>query len=237
MPAGILSENLRMIKERFATLVSRVAERLENAVNIDKFRLHVTTLFQPGDVTFEADSITKICTAISKNHLWDYNSPSYIKSIVKEFAPDMMQWVLDYESDLMGFKVSTKIANFIEVCSGDDFALYPDDTILSHMARYDRRYCCKLCIKLKTPVKDMSLIYVDHLWKSISEQFLIEPLLVLLERIREGCVEVTWYIPTLSALQILAGCLSYNEFFQEQKITRMICDKETLYIEEMNEVS
>lgn len=230
-----------MIKERFATLISKVAKRLQGIVdNIEEFRLHVTTLFPPGNVMQEADSITKICTAISRNQLWDYNSLSSVENIVTTFAENdtvLRQWIEDYESNFIGFKASTKIADFIKICSGDDFAEYPYDSIESDMARYNRCYCRKLRLKLKThEVTKRSLLYVDCLWKSISKQLPIEPLSVLLEKIWTGCVEVTWYIPTLSALQIQAGCLPNNEFFREQKITWMICDKETLYEEEMSEV-
>ncbi len=248
VPPGIFKANLAKIKESFAFLVLKVAEKLDesHSINMEKFRLYVTTLFPPGDIISEARSITTICTALSRNQLWDYSTYTHIEKFVKRFAGDdaeMKSWISGYKSEYIGFKASAKIADFIQECDEEpDHFADSDESIQEDIARYDKSYCSKLTFKLKTRVTEKSLVYIDDFWMSIADQYSPIPSLpVLLESIKKGCLEMTWYIPTLSTLQlqtkILTNIQSSIEFFREHKISRIAINDEILYEEEMSEVS
>ena len=87
-------------------------------------------------------------------------------------------------------------------------------------------------VKLKSRVTEKSLDYIDQFWRSIADHFLLPSLSALLDSIREGCVEVTWLVPTLSALQIQANIQDSTQFLEKLQVIRVIMEGEILYDEE-----
>ncbi len=239
--AGVVKESLARIKGSFATLVTKTTDKLKRKdIDISAVRLCIVTLFPPGDIVSDASSVVEVCEALSRHQLWDYNNYLPIKNIAETFAgddPELKGWISDYKSELSGFKATTKIANFIkESISEEEDIADPEQSIQQDKARYDKRYCRKLTAKLKARVTEETLNYVDQFWMSIADHFIIQPLSVLLDSIHEGCVEMTWYIPTLSALQIQTNIQDSREFFQKLEVSRLTLDDEVLYDEGMSEV-
>lgn len=168
-----------------------------------EFRLYVMTRFPPGTFVSKQETITDIFTAISDHCLWDYNSYTSVENICKEYGGDdeeLLGKINNYKSDLAGFQATTKIVEYIRNCSINETA-DSEQSIGQDKARYNKMYCKKLSIKLEIPVPEKCLNYIDELWRSISDLFLLPSLPVLLESIREGCTEVTWYISTQAASQ------------------------------------
>ena len=232
MSVGVVANNLARIKGRFATLVTKVTDNLRRKnIDMEEFRLYIITLFPPGDIFSDTKSVAKIFEAISRHKLWDYMSHNPIEEISEKFGgddPQLKEWIRKYKSELAGFKATTKIVDYIKKCNSNDEEIADSDEHLQ-MARYDKRYCRSLTIKLKSRVTEKSLDYIDQLWRSIAEYFYLPSLSVLLDTIKEGCVEVTWLVPTLSALQIQTNIQDSEEFLQAHHVTRVMLDWELLY--------
>ena len=220
---GVVKKNLARIRGSFATLVTRVTDKLKRkSIDMSDFRLYVFTLFPPGDLMSRASSIAEVCEVLSRHQLWDYYHYSPVEEIAKKFAdddPEISMWISDYKCELAGFKATTKIADFIKTCNDEEDIADSEQSIRQDMARYDKRYCRKLTFKLKVRVTIDSLVYIDEFWRSIADHFFIPCLSVLLDRIREGCLEVTWCVPTLMAIQIQANLQDSTEFLQQMKIS------------------
>lgn len=240
MSVTVVKRNLAKIKGSFATLVTKVTMNLTRK-NIDmcEFRLYIITLFPPGDIIFHASNVAEVCEAISHHQLWDFSSHSPVDEIVKKFGaddPELSGWINEYKSELAGFKAVTKIAHYIEACSDDEDIADSEQSLEQNLARYDKRYCRKLSVKLKARVTEKSLQYIDQFWRSIADYFCLPSLSVLLDRIKEGCVEVTWLIPTVSALQVQANIQDSEEFLKKMEITQVIMDGEILYSDHEEEM-
>ena len=236
MSAGIVKENKARISGSFATLVRKVVSKLEKRdINMRDFRLYVVNLFPPGDVIMDAVGVADIFEIISRHRLWDYTHCTPIEEIVGEFGGDDLElrgWIGDYKAELAGFKATTKIVDFIKACSDEEEIADSDQSIRHDMARYDKRYCRKLTIKLRAKVTEKSLSYIDEFWRSIADHFFLPCLSVLLDNIQKGCIEVTWCVPTLLALQIQANVQDSTQFLQQLAIIRVVMDGEILYDEE-----
>ena len=102
------------------------------------------------------------------------------------------------------------------------------------MARYDLKYRHKLRVKLKVRVTVMTLLYIEHLWEKMAEQFSLPSLPVLLDTIKEGCVEVTWLVPIPSAEQIKAKINDSTDFLRSFDIFRVMLEEELLYAEQLD---
>ena len=236
MPAKILKENKATIKGSFAALVHKVTEKLERRdLSIKGFRLYMVNLFPPGDIIADSLTVTDIFEAISRHRLWDYSYCTPLEKIVDEFGGDDLElrgWIKDYKAKLAGFKATTKIVDYIKMCSDEEEIADAEQSLREDMARYDRQYCRKLAMKLKSRVTEKCLDYIDQFWQSIADHFFLPSLPVLLDSIQEGCVEVTWLVPTLSAIQIQANILDSAAFLEESEVMRVILDDEILYDEE-----
>ena len=236
MSAKIVKENHAKIKGSFATLVRKVRSKLGGKdIDMKDFRLYILNLFPPGDIIPDTVSVADIFEAVSRHQLWDYSHCTPIEEIVKEFVGDDLElrgWIDDYKSELAGFKATTKIVDYIKVCNDEEEIADSDQSLREDIARYDRRYCRKLTVKLKSRVTEKSLDYIDQFWRSIADHFLLPSLSALLDSIQEGCVEVTWLVPTLSALQIQANIQDSTQFLEKLEVIRVIMDGEILYDEE-----
>ena len=234
--AGIIKEIKAKINGSFATLVRKVTGKLaKRDINMKDFRLYVVNLFPPGDIITDVVSVADIFEIVSRHQLWDYTHYTPIEEVAGEFGgddPELRGWISDYKAELAGFKAMTKIMDYIKVCDDDEDIADSEQTIRQNMARYDKRYCRKLTIKLKARVTEKSLCYIDEFWRSIADHFFLPCLSVLLDTIQEGCVEVTWCVPTLSALHIQANIQDSTEFLQQSGVVRVIMDDEILYDEE-----
>ena len=236
MPDGIIRKIQIKIKGSFATLVRKVTRKLKKRdVDMEDFRLYILNLFPPGDIIPDTVSVADIFEAVSCHQLWDYLNYTPIEEIAKEFGGDDIElrgWIDDYKSELAGFKATTKIVDYIKLCSDEQEIADSDQSLRKDIARYDSRYCRKLTVKLKSRVTEKSLDYIDQFWRSIADHFLLPSLSVLLDSIQEGCVEVTWLVPTLSALQIQANIQDSTQFLAKLEVIRVIMEGEILYDED-----
>ena len=195
---------------------------------MEEFRLFIITLF-PRDIVSNTSSVTESFEAISRHQLWDYSSYCPIEEISMRFGgddPQLSEWIKKYKSELAGFKATTKIADYIKVCSGEEAMADSEERL--QMTRYDKHFYRRLTFKLKTRVTEESLDYIDELWRSIAKYFYLPSLSVILDTIKEGCVEVTWLVPTPSALQIQTNIQDSEEFLQAHHVMHVMLDCEVL---------
>ena len=180
LSTGIVKENRAKIKGSFATLVTRVTDQLKKKeIDMSSFRIYVINLFPPGDIISETFSMAEIFEAISRHQLWDYSNYVPIEGIIREFGwdnPELSRWMNDYKSELAGFKATTKIIDYIRVCDEEDEIADSEVSLRQHMARYDKRYCRKLTIKLKSRITEKCLDYIDQFWRSIADHFFLPSL-------------------------------------------------------------
>ncbi len=156
----LVKENFARIKGCFATLVDKVAMKLSSMnINMERFRTFVAILFPPGDCISNTATVIEIFKALTHTRLWDHSSYSAFESIYKEFGaedPELRKWIDGYKAELAGFKVTMKIIDYIKICDSDDFA-DSEQSIGQYKARYDKKYCHKLAVKIQKKITEKSL--------------------------------------------------------------------------------
>ena len=231
----VTRRNLIKIKESFAKLLKDVAEKLKSKeLDLEVFRFFVVALFPPGRCIPQSSKVIEIFEAVTMNGLWSYWHYTPVERIVAEYAPndDEMKGLLDkYRKELSGYKAMTKIADAIELYEIDEFA----DPSRRLTVAFDPAYLQRLSVKLKTRVTEKTLEYVDELWVSLAEYFLLPSLSVLLERIRSGCIEVSWLVPPHFAFQITSNLHENSSFLQSKGITKVLLDGNCVYDEAQDE--
>lgn len=227
--------NLIKIQQSFAKLLKDVAENLKGKeLDLEVFRFFVVALFPPGRCIPQSSKVVEIFEAVTTNGLWSYWHYTPVEKIVAEYAPndDEMKCLLDkYKKELSGYRAMTKIADVIERHKIDEFA----DPSRRLTVAYDPAYLQRLTVKLKTRVTEKSLEYVDELWVSLAEYFLLPSLSVLLEKIRSGCIEVSWLIPPHFAFQIIGNLHENSAFLESKGISKVLLDGNCFYDEAQDE--
>ena len=229
----VLEENEAKILKLFARLVRQVLRILKGKkIDMEEFVMFVMEVFSPGSCIPQSEEIFTIFRAISSHCLWSYSHYSPLKSIAEEFAKaDTQQLIESYQTDLANFYVTTKLADYIALCQGEEKVVDPDMPLAPNPAKYDREYFQKLTIKIGRPVTDQTLQYIADIWQAVAQFFLLPPLTALLDRVVAGSLVITWFIPHLFAIQI---CLNSTEseaaaFFRAHQIIEVKMDDDCLY--------
>ncbi len=227
-----MKENFARIKGCFASLVDRVSVKLSAMnINMERFRTFVAILFPPGDFISDTATIIEIFNALTHKQLWDHSSYSAFESIYKEFGEEDAElkiWMNNYKAELAGFKATTKIIDYIKECNTEDEIADSEQSIRQYKGKYDKRYCRRLTMKLKSKITEKSLEYVDEFWRSVADHFFLPSLPIRLDSIHEGCTEISWLISTQSASQI-ESALHSVAFFRQFQVTKVSLDDITLY--------
>ena len=177
------------IKEHFADLTVKVMRRLKTInIDVDDFRVYLTSRFGCGDFISSISSVSEMIDAVTRMQYWDYYNYHALEGIIKYFGKDdseMIGWMEEYKTRLIAFKATIKIADFIDIKEStyDELIDSADKSFEDHQKLYDRKFYHRLSFKLSRKrknniirVNERCLSYIDELWTSLSDHFLLPPL-------------------------------------------------------------
>ena len=222
---------LETIKRDFSCLLVDVRVALQ-ALQIDvvNIRQFLVSFFQRDDCIPKSSDLTEIFNAISVAKLWHYDHYGPLKQLAESFLPEenpARKRITDYRSQLSGFYTTTKIIDFIDLSDSED---YPQQEFSPE--KYKPHYHkLTLTLKLDRKVKlsDLTLKYVDTLWKALIEEFNLPPLTVVIDKIVKGSLIISWLIPQELASVILGFYSKAIGFYEQQNIVQVKVDGKVLY--------
>jgi len=231
--ADFALENRRAIDGKFVELLTSVCNKMiRNGVNIKEFWFFVSTLFPPGDcIPQSPTNLTEIFEAITHHGLWDSLHYSPLVRIVRKFGAgdsEMEAWIRNYKKHLKAYTIVASIEDYIkselDTCT---------DRPQVDCAKYDRRYYTP--VEWKTDFVDNSLQHLTDVWEMFSDRYLLpdSPPTTLLDRVRRGCLLVTWLIPSYLIPQLVKRVEADTKFFQEHHILKMTVNGEVVYNKEL----
>ena len=233
MNEDFAKENRQSITEKFAGLQMKVCGKLsKNGVDIEQFLLFLAALFPPGYCIPPAPTIlTKVFEAITHHGLWDCLHYSPLVQIVQRFGagdPEMKTWIQDYKKDLKAYTIVASIEHCIES------DLFTDQSRVDR-AKYDPRYNCPVEWKMKMDLVEHSLQHLTNVWEMFSGHYLVpdSPPTALLDRVRKGCVSVTWLVPSHLIPQLIERAKTDTKFFLEHDIQKVMVGDEIVYEEQV----
>ena len=229
--ADFARENRQTITGKFADFQTNVCKKLlMSGVDTEEFQLFVINQFPPGDfIPASPTSLTEVFKAITSHGLWDYLHYSPLVRIAKRFGasdPEMDGWVQAYKKDVKAYSIVTTVEEYIEA----DFDV-ADPPPPAKRAKYDPRYCTS--VQWKTEFLDHSLQYLAEVWEVFSSRYLMpdSPPTALLDRVCEGCLSVTWLVPSHLIESLTERAKIDTDFFQHHHILRVTVGDECIYEE------
>ena len=230
LAAVFARENRQAIMDKFADFQRKVCNKLfKKEVDTEEVRLFVANQFPPGDfVPPPPASLTEVFKAITQHGLWNYFHYSPLVRITEVFGPgddEMKDWVQTYKRDLKAYCFVTTLEDCIEI----DIDI--DGTPPAKRARYDTRYYTP--VEWKTEFIDHSLEYLTEVWELFSYHYLVpdSPPTALLDRVCQGCLSLTWLIPSALIPLLIKRTKIDTTFFQQHHIFKVTVGGKCIYDE------
>ena len=216
---------LRKIKSRFSLLVVDVQSSMENRkVKVKKVRQFLLNFFEGNCSIPKEDDLDAIFDTITEARLWRYDHYGPLEELAESFLPEddpARAQVTEYKSQLTGFYATTRIIDFVKLNElAEDLEEIPDRVFSPK--KYNSHYQ-KLTVKLRLDrdVSELSLEYVAKLWKALAKEFHLPPLTVIMDKIVEGSLRITWLILPHIIEKIRATYFKSVEFFQQHNIVEI----------------
>ena len=236
---------LRKIKGQFASLQLEVRSAMEaREIKASDVHQFLVSFFQSECCIPEAPDLTKLFNIITEAKLWRYDHYGPLQELAEKFLPDdnpARKLVSKYKDQLSGFYTTTKIIYFIDLSELDDSeddsdADSEDDTQQSLSPKESKKLYRKLKVTLKLDRKiklsDMTMSYIDTLWKALIEEFNLPPLTAIIKKIVGGSLIITWLVPPQVSTVIAASYSKALRFYQQHNIVQVQLDGRTLYHED-----
>ena len=136
----------------------------------------------------------------------------------------MKAWIENYKKDLKAYTIVASIEDCIDTCI---------DNSRVDSAKYDSDYNCP--VEWKTEFVDRSLQHLTDVWEMFSVRYLgpDSPPTALLDRVRTGCLSVTWLVPSYLIPQLVKTAKVDITFFQKHRILKLMVGGELVYEEEV----
>jgi len=199
---AIEERNYIMIKGKFSKLVTRARTRLKaREIDVEDVQVFLITMYsapnsRDGSDTVitlveSAESLDGIFHALTKYGLWDYINYYLLQSIIEEFASDddeLKDMMVQYQQDLTGYILTLRIHTYLEVTyNKHSIATSESGNLESILPQQKHELFKRLSLMVGTNITEASLHYVYDLWQSLSLQFELPQLSVILYGIAEVC--------------------------------------------------
>ena len=182
-------------------------------------------------------SLDEIFCALGKYGLWDYLNYYLLQTIIEEFASDddeLKNMMEQYQRDLTGHVLTLQIETYLNAIhpnATSDSENSDEETVPAIPPQQRRELFKKLTCKIDTKITDHTLAYVSKVWESLSNQFALPRPAMILLRIAEGCLGITWLIPANLVKRVTRIAQKTTSMFAEQHILRMVLEEQCIYTE------
>ena len=233
------------IRRQFASLQVEVRSAMEaRQVKVSDVHQFLVSFFQSDCCIPEAPDLTKLFNIITEAKLWRYDHYGPLEELTEAFLPDdnpARKLVSKYKDKLSGFYVATKIVDFIDLSELDDSDDDSDDDSEDDAQQslsskeYKKLYRkLKVTLKLDRTIKfsDMTMSYIDTLWKALIEKFNLPPLTAIIKKIVPGSLIIIWLVPPHVSTVIAASYSKALRFYQQHNIVQVELDGRILYDED-----
>ena len=173
-------------------------------------------------------SLDEIFRALGKYGLWDYLNYYLLQSIIEEFGSDddeLNSMMEQYQKDLTGYALTQKIQMHLDaVVTASDSENSADENVPVSSQLFK-----KLSVKVEANIADYSLKYVNDLWRSLAIQFSLPQPTMILNKVAEGCIGITWLIPANLVEYVTKMARKTSTVFAEKHILRVMLEEQCIY--------
>ena len=243
---AVARRNILMIEGKFSTLVTMSCDKFQSRnISVGAVQTFLITMYSSPNsrdgsdtvntVVESAKSMEEIFRALSKHRLWDYLNYFLLQTIIEQFARDdrelndMMQ---RYQQDLTGHALVLEIQTYLDATHSVTSSDSENSASESVPAPPPQNKCWlfqKLSVKVNINITEHSLSYVDKLWRSLANQFLLPQSALILDSIAKGCISITWLIPANLVNYVTRIAQATSSKFEEKHVLKVVLEDQCIY--------
>ena len=230
----VARRNIQRIQAKFSSLVRKSRTRLQSRdISVEDVQEFLVTMYSSPSsrdgsymvttVIESARNLDEVFRALSKCGLWDYLNYYLLQEIIEEFANDddeLNSMIEQYQRDLTGHILTQKIQTHLDAV-GENSA---NEKVPPPQQLFE-----KLSVKVEANVTDYSLKYVNDLWRSLAIQLSLPKPVMILHKVAEGCIGITWLIPANLIKYVTRMAQKTSNVFAEKRILRVMLEEQCLY--------
>ena len=164
-------------------------------------------------------NISEMFEMLTVEGVWDFMNYYLLESIIEEYGDDRTKEMMEqYKRDLTGYMLVTKIKDHLDAVDLEHSTI-PQEELFS-------------LLTTKTDgvnITNHALKYVKDLWESLRKQFSLPKHILVLYKIGDGCLEITWCIPSELAAYVVRKAQESEHYFKEQQFKYMAVDGVHVY--------
>lgn len=236
----VAKENLRNIKRKFSSVVVLARTVLQDKnISVPDLRLVIIASYIPNEenndtreinpsrfiheVLGNAQSIGDAFEALMGQNLLGYKNYHVLRPIVDNYAGEISAKLDEYEDDLSGYVVVTKLQDYLDAELEQGEQAKPDPKLLD-----------ELSLKIKVNVTEKTMEYISELWNSLGRRIGIPLSALPLHRVAQGCVEVVWLLPFHLTQFATIQVQENTNYFREENVLRVTIAGRCIYEEQTN---
>ena len=218
---------LRKTKARFSKLLIEVQSALEaHQADVKKIRRFLIHLFEGECKIPNVSDLGEIFEDVTFSKLWRFDNYGPLQELSENFLPEddsARTQATEYVSHLSAFYATTSLFDYMELAEQEEGE---EDSNPFSPKKYNRFYK-KLSVKLKLArdMSELTLEFLDQLWKSLRKEFNLVPLTAVLDSITQGSLCITWLVLPHVLRKIRATFFKSLQFLQLNGIVKIsVCD-------------
>ena len=238
---AVVQRNCVIIGRKWGALVAHTDEVLQDKldskeITSNRFRLFLGNLYSCQGKMNGSQFVKKLfkpCVNISEmfemltvEGVWDFMNYYLLESIIEEYGDDRTKAMMEqYKQDLTGYLLVTKIKDHLDAVDLE----HPTRRILP--IPQEELFSLLTTKTEGVNISDHTLKYVKDLWESLRKQFSLPKHILVLYKIGDGCLEITWCIPSKLAAYVVRKAKESEDYFREQQFLRVSVDGVHMYTE------
>ena len=225
------SRNEDEIKGHFSSLLIKMRNSLDShKIEVKDLRQFLRTFFNTDEEILKSNDIDEILATLKKHNYWSHLNYGPLETLSKHFLEDdseVNDLLEDYKSRVTCFELSAKLIEYVkEKNLTSDTDVESDQPATGFTPSHYKKI--KVVVRVTRKVTEVSLQYVQDLWKSIADEFDIPSLTAIISHISPGSLHITWSVPPHWADLIKPT----SKFCRQNMITIIAIDDQVIYDEE-----
>ena len=224
----MVHSNEEEIRALFASLLVSVQTALKKNNDLDDVRQFLVTFFH-CDFSTTLD-LKELLSTVTCKGLWDYQHYSPLEKLANSLLSndsEIDELIRAYKAQLSGFYLTTRLIDYIDCqqLPSDDSDDESDQPTAMLTTKQFRKI--KVVLQLDRKISELSLGYVQNLWRSFAAEYEIPSLTVVLDTIVSGSLMISWKVPS----HLVELIIPRSKFFRKHAIVLVFIDDVIIYDE------
>ncbi len=226
---GKFSSLKRNIRDALQEKIEAEENETEKELILNNIKMHLEDVFDNDCIT---RTIEKACTIhevfdlLTKHKVWDYSNTDELLDVAREFLLDneeIIEKIEEYKNNLLGHNKCILICDWMTPKKPNVNILALDPIAYQGCIKKN----CRWKFFESEIILNQCLNYLEEVWKKLLLNY--GDLHLVLDQIRDGCIEIVWYVSSSAAQSLIMNIKEAVPILQEAHISEVYLEDEKIF--------